>query len=44
MARANQTIRDKHGRYIKLNLLNKIKYICNRIMLKLDTWLKSIDK
>ena len=44
MARTNQAVRDSKGRYIKLNLLNKIKYICNRIMLKLDTWLKSIDK
>ena len=44
MARTNQTARDSKGRYIKLTVLNKVKSICNRIMLKLDAWLKSIDK
>lgn len=44
MARTNQTARDSKGRYLKITLLNQIKSICNRIMLKLDTWLKSIDK
>jgi len=44
MARTNQKVRDSKGRYIKLTVLNQVKSICNRIMLKLDTWLKSIDK
>jgi hypothetical protein len=44
MARTNQKVRDSKGRYIKLTVLNQVKSICNRIMLKLDAWLKSIDK
>jgi len=44
MARTNQKVRDSKGRYLKLTLLNQVKSICNRIMLKLDAWLKSIDK
>jgi len=44
MARTNQKVRASKGRYIKLTILNKFKYFCNRIMLKLDAWLKSIDK
>jgi hypothetical protein len=43
VARTNQTVRDKRGRYIKLTLLNKIKYMCNMFMTKLDKWLKSVD-
>ncbi len=43
MARTNQAVRDSKGRYIKLNLLNKIKYMCNMMMTKLDKWLKSCD-
>ena len=44
MARTNQKVRDSKGRYIKLTVLNQVKSICNRIMLKLDAWLKSLDK
>jgi hypothetical protein len=44
MARTNQKVRDSKGRYLKLTVLNQVKSICNRIMLKLDAWLKSLDK
>ena len=43
MARTNQTIRDAKGRYIKLTMLNKIKYFCNMFMTKIEKWVKSID-
>ena len=43
MARTNQKARDSKGRYIKLTILNKVKYMCNIFMTKLDKWLKSID-
>ncbi len=44
MARTNQKVRGRNGRYLKITVLNQVKSICNRIMLKLDTWLKNIDK
>ena len=44
MARTNQKVRDSKGRYLKITVLNQVKLMCNRVMLKLDTWLKSIDK
>jgi len=40
MPRTNQTIRDAKGRYIKLTILNKIKYFCNIVILKIEGWLK----
>ena len=43
MARTNQTVRDSKGRYIKLTILNKIKYFCNAVMTKIEKWAKSID-
>ena len=43
MARTDQKTRDIKGRYLKLNVLNKVKSVCNRVMLKLDAWLKSLD-
>ena len=43
MARTNQKTRDSKGRYIKVNVLNKVKSVCNRVMLKLDSWLKKAD-
>ena len=43
MARTNQTVRDSKGRYIKLTILNKIKYFCNAVMIRLEKWAKSID-
>ena len=43
MARTNQKTRDSKGRYIKVSALNKVKSVCNRVMLKLDSWLKSVD-
>ena len=43
MARTNQKVRDSKGRYIKLTILNKAKYFCNKIMLRLDKWLKSAN-
>jgi len=39
MARTNQKVRDSKGRYIKLTLLNKIKYLCNKFISRLDKWL-----
>ena len=44
MARTNQKVRDSKGRYLKITVLNQVKLMCNRVMLKLDTWLKSLDK
>ena len=44
MARTNQKVRDKHGRYIKLSILNKFKYFCNYFSLKIEKWTKSLDK
>ena len=44
MARTSQKTRDKHGRYIKLTVLNKAKSFCGVVAGKLDKWLKSIDK
>ena len=43
MARTNQTIRDSKGRYIKLTVLNKIKYFCNAFMARIEKWTKSLD-
>ena len=43
MARTDQKTRDNKGRYLKITILNKVKSVCNRIMLKLDSWLKSLD-
>jgi len=33
-------IRGKNGQYIKETVLNKIKYFCNIIVAKIETWLK----
>jgi len=43
MARTDQKTRDSRGRYLKVTAINKVKLMCNRIMLKLDAWLKSVD-
>ena len=43
MARTNQTVRDSKGQYVKLTVLNKIKYFCNVIMTKIEKWLKSAN-
>ena len=43
MARTNQAVRDSNGRYIKLTILNKAKYFCNKIMLRLDKWIRSAN-
>ena len=43
MARTDQKTRGRNGRYLKITVLNKVKSVCNRIMLKLDAWLKSVD-
>jgi len=40
MARTNQKVRDGRGRYIKLTILNKIKYFCNFFITKIEKWLK----
>jgi len=38
MARTNQTVRNSKGQYVKLTVLNKIKYFCNVIMAKIEKW------
>jgi len=43
MARTNQKVRDKNGRYIKVTILNKVKYFCNKFMMRIDKWLKSVN-
>ena len=43
MARTDQKTRDNRGRYLKVTALNKVKSVCNRVMLKLDAWLKKAD-
>jgi len=43
MARTNQKVRDSKGRYIKLTLLNKVKYFCNAMMTRIERWTKSLD-
>jgi len=43
MARTNQTARDSKGRYIKVTILNKVKYFCNKFMMRIDKWLKSVN-
>jgi len=40
MARTNQTVRDSRGRYIKLTILNKVKYFCNFFISKIEKWTK----
>jgi len=40
MARTNQKVRDSRGRYIKLTILNKIKYFCNFFITKIEKWTK----
>jgi len=40
MARTNQTVRDSKGRYIKLTILNKVKYFCNFFISKIEKWTK----
>jgi hypothetical protein len=44
MARTNQAVRDSKGRYIKVTMLNKFKYFCNFLSLKIEKWTKSLDK
>jgi len=44
MARTNQTVRNSKGQYVKLTILNKVKYFCNFFMTKIDKWAKSVEK
>ena len=43
MARTTQNLRDSKGRYIKLTILSKLKLFCNKFMLKVEAWTKSLD-
>lgn len=43
MARINQRVRNSKGQYVKLTVLNKVKYFCNAVMSKLDKWIRSLD-
>jgi len=40
MARTAQNFRDRKGRYIKVTILNKVKYFCNFFITKIEKWLK----
>jgi len=40
MARTTQYMRNGKGQYIKITILNKLKYFCNFFMTKLEKWLK----
>jgi len=44
MARTTQGMRDSKGRYVKVTILNKLRYLCNMFNLKIEKWAKSIDK
>jgi len=44
MARKTQGMRDGKGRYVKITILNKIRYFCNIINLWLEKWAKSVEK
>ena len=44
MARTNQTVRDSKGRYVKLTILNKIKYFCNMFMSRIERWIDVENK
>jgi hypothetical protein len=44
MARKTQGMRDSKGRYVKITILNKIRYFCNMMSLKLEKWQKSVEK
>jgi len=33
-------IRDKNGKFARNTILNKIKFFCNRVISKLEQWLK----
>jgi hypothetical protein len=44
MARTTQGMRDSKGRYVKITILNKVKYFCNFFMTKIDKWAKSVEK
>jgi len=41
MARTSQYMRNSKGRYVKLTILNKIKYFCNMFMNRIEKWVKS---
>jgi len=38
--RTGKIIRGRNGRFLKVTILNKIKYFCNFFMTKIETWLK----
>ena len=40
MARTDQKVRNSKGQYVKLTILNKLKYFCNFFMIKIEKWLK----
>jgi hypothetical protein len=42
--RTGKIIRDRNGRFLKVTILNKIKYFCNFFMAKIDKWAKSVEK
>jgi len=39
MARTDQKVRNNKGQYMKLTILNKLKYFCNFFMTKIEKWL-----
>jgi len=40
MARLTQHMRNSKGRYVKITILNKVKYFCNKLMVKIERWIK----
>jgi hypothetical protein len=44
MARTTQGMRDSKGRYVKITILNKIRYLCNIISSKLEKWTRSVER
>jgi hypothetical protein len=40
MARSGTLLRGKNGQYIKETILNKVKYFCSFMVIKIEKWLK----
>jgi len=38
--RKGRLIRGRNGQYVKVTVLNKIKYFCNFMITKIEKWLK----
>jgi len=38
--RTGNIIRGKNGRFLKVTILNKVKFFCNFMITKIEKWLK----